>query len=99
VHQFGRNLEATTLYTNFEPCPMCSFLVRDFNVGRVVYCLPSPHWGGGDRWPILYSIIDERYNAAGEATVPDVYGGCLINEGEAFFDRIGWTMHKAPHHE
>jgi tRNA(Arg) A34 adenosine deaminase TadA len=96
VKRWGRDLSACTVYSNFEPCPMCSFLIRDFCVSRVVYALPSPHWGGSDRWPILHSLIDAQYTAAGKDVVPDVVVGVMGKEAEAFFEKIGWTMHRVP---
>ena len=37
------DLSNCTLYSNFEPCPMCSFAIRDYEIGRVVYSMPSPY--------------------------------------------------------
>ncbi len=51
------NLEGCTLYTNVEPCPMCSFMIREFKISRVVFALPSPYVGGYNRWPILQDTI------------------------------------------
>ena len=31
-----------TLYSSFEPCAMCSFLIRDTGIGKVVFSARSP---------------------------------------------------------
>ena len=42
-----------TLYTNVEPCAMCSYCIREAWVGRVVYAIASPVMGGLSKWNIL----------------------------------------------
>ena len=46
-------LRHCTLYTNIEPCAMCSYCIREAWVGRVVYALGSPVMGGLSKWNIL----------------------------------------------
>lgn len=47
------SLDACTLYTLVEPCPMCAYAMRETRIGRVVYGLHSPMMGGHTRWNIL----------------------------------------------
>ncbi len=50
----GRSeLRRHTLYTNIEPCAMCSYCIREAWVGRVIYSLGSPVMGGHSKWDIL----------------------------------------------
>lgn len=49
----GAKLTDCTLYANVEPCPMCSFAIRESGVGRVVFSIKSPLMGGFTRWNIL----------------------------------------------
>ena len=50
------NLRNCTLYTIVEPCPMCSFAIREARIGRVVFALKSPLMGGSSRWNVLAMI-------------------------------------------
>jgi tRNA(adenine34) deaminase len=47
------NLQGCTLYTTVEPCPMCSFPIRETRISRVVYAISSPVMGGVSRWNVL----------------------------------------------
>jgi len=52
--RLGRtSLEDCTLYTNVEPCALCSYVIREARIGKVVYGLSSPVMGGVTRWNIL----------------------------------------------
>ena len=44
------DLQRATLYSNVEPCAMCSYCIREAWVGRVVYALTSPIMGGVSKW-------------------------------------------------
>jgi len=47
------DLSDCTLYSNCEPCPMCSFMIREQKLKEVVFALRTPHMGGYTRWDIL----------------------------------------------
>lgn len=49
----GDNLQDCILYSNCEPCAMCSFAARALYVGEVVFAVRSPLMGGVSRWDIL----------------------------------------------
>ncbi len=48
-----RALREATLYSNVEPCVMCSYCIREAWIGRVVFALGSPVMGGLSKWNIL----------------------------------------------
>ena len=47
------SLDGCTLYTNVEPCALCSYAIRESRIARVVYAISSPIMGGASRWNIL----------------------------------------------
>ena len=66
-----------TLYTNVEPCAMCSYCIREAWVGRVVYAIASPVMGGLSKWNILRDVgLSDR--------VPQVFGAVPEDL------RVGW---------
>lgn len=73
-------LKECTLYTNVEPCPMCSFAIRESGIGRVVFALKSPLMGGYSRWDILQcSRLSTRMPEVFGST-PEVVAGCQAKE-------------------
>lgn len=49
-----RDLRGCTLYTNVEPCILCSYAIRDTGIARVVIGEPVEGIGGAtSRFPIL----------------------------------------------
>jgi len=77
-----RDLSGCTLYTNVEPCVMCSFPIRETRISRVVYSIGSPLMGGDSRWDLLGDpeISKGMPEAFGEA--PEVVRGFLRREAE-----------------
>jgi tRNA(adenine34) deaminase len=85
-----------TLYTNVEPCAMCSYCIREAWVGRVVYAIGSPVMGGLSRWNILrddaISDIPQIFGA-----VPEVVSGVLLHQAQQAWrdwDPLAWQMIK-----
>ena len=76
-----RDLSGCTLYTNVEPCVMCSFPIRETRISRVVYSIGSPLMGGDSRWDLLGDpeISNVMPEAFGEA--PEVVRGFLRPRG------------------
>lgn len=62
-----KNLSGCTLYSTIEPCPMCSFAIRETRVDRVVYAIASPVMGGVSKWNVL------RDHGLSK-TIPEVFG-------------------------
>jgi tRNA(adenine34) deaminase len=81
--KLGKKLRGCTLYTNVEPCAMCSYCIRETRISRVVYAIRSPIMGGFSKWKLLQdrelsSRIPEIFGKA-----PFVAGGVLEREAEA----------------
>ena len=87
------NLSECTLYSNCEPCPMCSFMIRELKIKEVVFALPSPSMGGYSRWDILQDQGLTRFEPV-FAAPPKVSSGILGKEAAEQFEKAGWTIHK-----
>jgi tRNA(adenine34) deaminase len=91
----GRDgLRQATLYSNVEPCAMCSYCIREAQVGRVAYALASPVMGGVSKWNILR---DEGMSGIPQifGPVPEIVHGLLADEaGRAWRDwnPLAWQM-------
>jgi tRNA(adenine34) deaminase len=46
-------LSGCTLYTSCEPCPMCSFMIREFKISRMVFAISSLYTAGYSKWNVL----------------------------------------------
>lgn len=82
-----RRLAGATLYSTVEPCPMCSFALRELNIGRVVYALGSPVMGGVSKWNVmrdtgLSDVIPEVFGS-----VPEVVAGLMWQDAA----KVWWT--------
>jgi tRNA(adenine34) deaminase len=77
-----KDLSGCTLYTNVEPCVMCSFPMRETRISRVVYSIGSRLMGGDSKWDILADpeLCRVMPEAFGEA--PEVVRGYMRPEAE-----------------
>jgi tRNA(adenine34) deaminase len=89
-------LRHCTLYTNVEPCAMCSYCIREAWVGRVVYAIGSPVMGGLSKWNILrddgIADIPQIFGA-----VPEVVSGVLLHQAQQVWrdwNPLAWQMIK-----
>lgn len=85
------DLTGCTLYSNCEPCPMCSFMAREYKISRVVFFLPSPFMGGYSKWNILEDnelIMFQPFFGK----VPEVVGGVLEDEARGVFEENSMLM-------
>ena len=86
-----------TLYTNIEPCAMCSYCIREAWIGRVVYALSSPVMGGFSKWNILRDDDMSARMAQVFAAVPEVVSGVLAGEAQQAWrdwNPLAWQMIK-----
>jgi len=81
------DLSTCILYSNCEPCPMCSFMIREYKIKKVVFSVLSPLMGGYSKWKILQ---DEEL-----AKMPDFFGkppeviaGLLEEEGLKIMEKF-----------
>jgi tRNA(adenine34) deaminase len=86
--KLGKKLSGCTLYTNVEPCAMCSYCIRETRIKRVVYSIPSPMMGGVSKWQILNDKSLSRAIPEVFGGVPVIAGGVLQGEAEAVWR--GW---------
>lgn len=75
------DLSGCALYTSCEPCPMCSFMIREYKISRVVYALHSNYMGGHNKWNILEDRELERFPPF-FANPPEVISGFLEQEAK-----------------
>jgi tRNA(adenine34) deaminase len=90
-------LAHSTLYSNVEPCAMCSYCIREAQVGRVAYALRSPVMGGLTKWNILRDdgMSDRLPQIFG--AVPEVVSGILLHEAQQAWrdwNPLAWQMIK-----
>jgi tRNA(adenine34) deaminase len=71
-----RRLEKATLYTTAEPCFMCSYVIRQCRIAKVVYGTETAMIGGvTSSFPILTTLGLNAWKPA-----PQVIGGVLAEE-------------------
>jgi tRNA(adenine34) deaminase len=93
-------LSDCTIYSNIEPCAMCSYCIRETGIGRVVYCLPSPIMGGLSKWNILgdsevSNVLPEIFRKP-----PQVVSGLMEAEAEQVWREwhpFDWAILKHRH--
>jgi tRNA(adenine34) deaminase len=87
--KLGRTtLTGCTLYTTVEPCPMCSFPIREARISRVVYAIRSPLMGGSSRWDVLGDSVLSAQMPEAFGKAPEVIAGVLRREAE----KVWWRM-------
>jgi tRNA(adenine34) deaminase len=92
-----KDLSDCTLYTTVEPCPMCSFPMRETRIGRVVFAIGSPIMGGYSRWNVLRDADISRAMPEAFGPVPEVITGLLRKEAEKVWWRwnpLIWSVIK-----
>lgn len=80
----GRSdLSDCTLYSNVEPCPMCSFPIRETRIGRVVYAISSPMMGGFSKWNVLGDNEISNVMPQVFGDTPEISAGLMYREAAA----------------
>ncbi|MCC7304456.1 nucleoside deaminase [bacterium] len=84
------DLSECTLYSNVEPCPMCSFMIRESRIAKVCFSLSSPKMGGYSKWPILQDeALGHIYPFS---KPPKIVKGILKHEAKRDFEKLGWVV-------
>ncbi|HEY1736458.1 MAG TPA: nucleoside deaminase [Methylovirgula sp.] len=90
-----KNLNGCTIYSTVEPCPMCSFPIRETKIRKVVYAIKSPMMGGHSKFSILNDREISRAMPEVFGDVPEVIDGLLHKEAEKVWWRwnpIVWSV-------
>ncbi|HEX5509012.1 MAG TPA: nucleoside deaminase [Pseudolabrys sp.] len=92
----GRNdLSSCTIYSNIEPCAMCSFSIRETGIGRVVFAISSPMMGGFSKWGVLRDTEISNVMPEAFGGVPEVVVGLLRQEAEQVWrewNSVAWAI-------
>ena len=89
------SLEDCTIYSNVEPCAMCSFPIRESRIKKVVFAIRSPLMGGFSKFKVLRDSEMSRVMPEFFGDVPEVSGGMLVDEAEAVwrsFRPLVWAV-------
>lgn len=83
----SKNLSGCTLYTTVEPCPMCSFPIRETRISRVVFAISSPMMGGSSRWDVLHDRGLSKHMPEAFGHPPEVVRGFMRKEAARMWRR------------
>ena len=75
-----KRLTGCTLYSNVEPCAMCSWPIRETGLSRVVFAIKSPHLGGLSRWNVLGDLGITNIMRGYFRKPPQIVAGLLLHE-------------------
>jgi tRNA(adenine34) deaminase len=77
-----KDLGNCAIYSTVEPCPMCSFPIRETRIRKVVYAIKSPMMGGHSKFSVLSDHEISRVMPEVFGDVPEVVAGLLHREAE-----------------
>lgn len=75
---------------------MCSFMIREYKISRVVFALPSLYMGGYSKWKILQDTDLTKFNLF-FGKPPAVIGSFMEDEAKQVTEgTIFWMFGKDP---
>ena len=77
-----QDLSDCTIYSNVEPCAMCSFPIRETRIAKVVFAIQSPLMGGFSKFGVLQDSKMSETMPEFFGEPPEVIGGLLVHEAE-----------------
>ncbi len=89
------SLHECVIYGSAEPCVFCSYAIRESRIGRVVYGLHSPHFGGLSKWNVLEDKDISRAAPEVFSSPPEVVAGYMAREAAAAlheWNPLVWTV-------
>ncbi len=92
-----KDLSSCTIYSNIEPCAMCSFSIRETGIGRVAFAISSPMMGGFSKWSVLRDTEISNVMPEAFGGVPEVIVGLLRQEAEQVWqdwNALAWAIIK-----
>jgi tRNA(adenine34) deaminase len=95
---YGRKrLANCTIYSNVEPCVMCSMSIREAGLARVVFAIRSAYMGGYSKWNVLEDGGMSSATRGYYRKPPVVVTGLMMQEAEKVWrnwNPIMWTVIK-----
>jgi tRNA(adenine34) deaminase len=95
---YGRKrLANCTIYSNVEPCVMCSMSIREAGLARVVFAIRSAYMGGYSKWNVLEDRSLSSATRGYYRKPPVVITGLMMREAEKVWrnwNPIMWTVIK-----
>ena len=95
---YGRKrLANCTIYSNVEPCVMCSMSIREAGLARVVFAIRSAYMGGYSKWNVLEDRGLSSATRGYYRRPPVVITGLMMQEAEKVWrnwNPIMWTVIK-----
>jgi len=92
------SLEDCTIYSDAEPCALCSYAIREARISRVVFGVPAPLTGGMTRWNILADTKLSDTLPEVFAPPPEIVGGFMRDQIESAIARrtpLAWEFIRA----
>ena len=77
-----KDLSGCAIYSNVEPCVMCSFPIRETRIARVIFAIRSPLMGGYSKWNLLRDTEISNVMPEAFGCVPETIVGLLQDEAE-----------------